>query len=393
MSEGLLVYFAGSHYDGSVAGTDRHIADRLATGRDVLYVNPPVAVAARRRRPELAGTLARPPLDAAGPGLTLLTVRVPPARTRPGVYPLGVALTRRAVRRALRGLGRRADAVIAANYDDVLGTAEGARTLFYATDDLVAGAPMMGLPVRTMIKAEARQLRKADAVAVVSPALRDRFAALGRAAELVPNGCDVAAYADVDDAPPPPDVPFTPADGPVAGFVGNINERTDIAFLEAVAAAGPLLLVGPRKPGFAPGRFDELIRRPTVRWVGHKPFGELPSYLRMIDVGLTPYADTPFNQASFPLKTLEYLAAGRAVVSSELPATALLRSEPDGRELIRTARSPEEFARAVAEAAREPRTPGLAGRRRAFAARHDWSQRALALAGLLDNETREVSRA
>ncbi|MCT9931980.1 glycosyltransferase [Planotetraspora sp. A-T 1434] len=393
MSGGLLVYFAGSYYDGSVAGTDRHVADRLAAEHDVLYVNPPVAVAGRRPRPDLAATRERPPLDRVGPRLTLLTFRVPPARSRPGVYQLSVALTRRAVRRALRQMRRPVDAVIVANYDNVLGTIKNARTLFYATDDIVAGARMMGLPVRTMIRAEARQLRKADIVAVVSPALRDRFDALGRRAELVPNGCDVAAYAEVDSAPPPPDVAFTAGDGPVAGFVGNINQRIDIAVLEAVAANGPLLLVGPRHPDFAPGRFEALVGLPNVHWVGHKAFEELPPYLRLIDVGLTPYADTAFNRASFPLKTLEYLAAGRAVVSSELPATALLRDEDDGRELIRVAGSPEGFVKAVAEAAREPRTDDLIARRRAFAARHDWSQRALALAGLLDIEMREVSRA
>jgi teichuronic acid biosynthesis glycosyltransferase TuaH len=31
----------------------------------------------------------------------------------------------------------------------------------------------------------------------------------------------------------------------------------------------------------------------------------LPGYLRMMDVGLVPYRDSPFNRGSFPLKTLE----------------------------------------------------------------------------------------
>ena len=36
--------------------------------------------------------------------------------------------------------------------------------------------------------------------------------------------------------------------------------------------------------------------------------------------GLTPYAQSAFNAARFPLKTLEYLAAGCPAVVSDLPA-------------------------------------------------------------------------
>ena len=40
----------------------------------------------------------------------------------------------------------------------------------------------------------------------------------------------------------------------------------------------------------------------------------MPSYMAALKVGLTPYGDNEFNRASFPLKTLEYLSAGIAVV-------------------------------------------------------------------------------
>ena len=53
--------------------------------------------------------------------------------------------------------------------------------------------------------------------------------------------------------------------------------------------------------------------------VGLKPFEELPSYVRVMDAGL-PYADSAFNRASSPLKVLEYLAAGRPAIATDLPA-------------------------------------------------------------------------
>ena len=90
-----------------------------------------------------------------------------------------------------------------------------------------------------------------------------------------------------------------------------------------------------------------------------------------------PYADTAFNRASFPLKTLEYLSAGRAVVSTPLPANDWLATD-----LIDVATGPAGFAASVVRSLREPRTDALAQRRRAFAREHTWQRRADLLARL-----------
>jgi teichuronic acid biosynthesis glycosyltransferase TuaH len=179
----------------------------------------------------------------------------------------------------------------------------------------------------------------------------------------------VDAYAGTEHAPLPADADLP---GPVAGLVGRINHRTDLRLLEAIADRGrSLLLVGPRDAGYEPRRFDALRRRRNVRWVGPKPSAALPGYLRVIDVGVVPYLDSPFNRGSFPLKTLEYLAAGRAVVATDLPAIRWLATD-----LIRVAAGPESFADQVDRMLALPRTPALQGHRRAFAARHSWARRA-----------------
>ena len=80
-------------------------------------------------------------------------------------------------------------------------------------------------------------------------------------------------------------------------MVGQLSARIDLRYLEAIAGADvSLLLVGPRQPGFEPERVARLLARDNVQWVGPKPFESLPSYLRMIDVGLTPYALSDFNR-------------------------------------------------------------------------------------------------
>lgn len=287
---------------------------------------------------------------------------------------------------AARGL--RPMATIATSLDDVLDTAPGSLRLLFGTDDYVAGAALMGQSRRAVTRDEARALNRADVVAAITPALARRWESIAdREVHVIPNGVDVDHYAGVDA------VRGTAADlglsPPVAGFIGHLNGRIDIALLEAIAAGGiSLLLVGPRHASFAPGRFERLIADPRVRWVGSQPYGALPDYLHLMDVGITPYVNDTFNRASFPLKTLEYLAAGRPVVATPLPATLDLDTS-----LIHVAGDPASFVAACRQAARDSRQPRLRALRREFAAANSWQARSDDILALIaTGRDREASR-
>jgi teichuronic acid biosynthesis glycosyltransferase TuaH len=372
----LLVYFATTAYDGP-AGTDRHMTDRLGRMGPVLHVDPPVSALAFLR----SGRRPHTRLRVVHRNLAVVTPWATPGLVRPGLHRLVAPLMRRAVRLALSELypghqrGDAVRAVVSCRLDEVWSTVPADRRVLYLTDDPEAGAELYGVPRARMRGQLSRALGGADAVAAVSPLLVEQLAGAGHHAELVPNGCDPETYADVDTARPASDAP---TGHPVAGFVGFVNDRIDLALLEAVADSGTtLLVVGPVAPAYRTERFEALVARPSVCWVGPKPFEELPRYLRVMDVGLTPYADTPFNRASFPLKTLEYLAAGRPVVSTPLPANDWLATD-----LIEVAAGPEEFAERVRAAGSSPRTAEVLARRRAFAAEHSWAGRAAQLAAL-----------
>ena len=178
---------------------------------------------------------------------------------------------------------------------------------------------MFGRSASRIRRGEDRLAGAADLIVASNPVVADAWRERGRADTLlIPFGCDAERFAASDQAPPAEDVHLTP---PVAGFVGHLGDRIDLRLIEAVADKGvSLLLVGPRHPRFELKRMDELLARKNVQWVGAKPFEALPSYLRAIDVGLVPYADSAFNRGSFPLKTLEYLAVGRGFVARDLPA-------------------------------------------------------------------------
>jgi teichuronic acid biosynthesis glycosyltransferase TuaH len=93
--------------------------------------------------------------------------------------------------------------------------------------------------------------------------------------------------------------------------------------------------------------------------------------LAAVRVGLTPYVNTPFNQASFPLKTLDYLAAGLPVVSTDLDASRWLATEH-----IRIAEGPQSFAHLVVDSILLPPSPMDVEARQMLASEHGWPKRA-----------------
>jgi teichuronic acid biosynthesis glycosyltransferase TuaH len=375
MSGALVVMVPGNPWAGNRFG-QHHVAAQLARRARVLWVDPQVSWLTPLNDRAAARVLREPRLREVAPNIVRLSPVTVPGVTRPVLRDVALLQARQAVRRAVALLGGRVHSTIVASLHDMLDVVPDAQRVFFGTDDYVAGAALMGVDERWLRRLEARQLAKADVVVAASPILRDAWAARRPDVRLVPNGCEAEHLAAADTAPPPGDV-LLPA--PIAGFVGHLSARIDLAMLDAVAATGvSVLLVGPRQPTFALDRVDALLSRPNVQWVGPKPFAALPSYLRVIDVGLTPYAASAFNRASFPLKTLEYLAAGRPAVVSDLPAHRWLATPH-----VTIAPTPGEFAARTCALLHAPRRAEDAQARRALAARHSWSARTDALCALL----------
>lgn len=386
-----VVWIAPTSWDG-IPGTDRPLAMELTRYAHVLWVDPPVsAVTPARLSGEVSGGLL-PRLTDVSAGITRLTPVALPFLTRPVVRSTTAPLLRAQVSWALRHLGVQPFAVIAGYLEDVLGRWDGAVNVLYNTDDHVAGAELMGLSQARIQAQEKEAARRADVVVVVSPHLAEHWSALGATPVLIPNGCNAAYLQDSSSQPAVTDLPR-----PVIGLIGQLTERIDLGVLTAVADAGySLLLVGPYDARWERDGFAALIARPNVRYAGRVPAEDVPSYLAALDVGLTPYADSPFNRASFPMKTLEYFSAGLPVVSTDLPGSRWLwddladRQPQSAAQLMVLTSDPAEFVAGVRRLAGEPGSgqPGrdtatVAGWARAFAAEHTWARRADELAAAI----------
>jgi teichuronic acid biosynthesis glycosyltransferase TuaH len=374
--DGLVVICGGSRLEGMVSSAQQ-IAVRLAPSTPVLYVDPPVSHASVRRAGS-SGTRERPRLRVIGERLARLTPLVQPGIDRNALSWMTELLTKRAMRKTVRSFRADVRAVVVESQRVLFGACNEARKIVYSTDDLVAGAELLGVDRRSLIRRQRRLANQADLVVCTTEEIAATWEVLGSRTALVPNGCTPEAYADLDSVPPAGDVELEP---PIAGFLGNVSERIDVSLLEAVAATGTsLLIVGPRPNLASARRFDKLLHTANVQWVPERPRRAMPSYLRWIDVGLTPYADSAFNRASDPLKTLEYLAGGRRVVATGLPATRRL-----GTDLVTIADTVADFVTAVERELTRPLTNDEVQRRKSFAALHSWDKRAEAFRALLYN--------
>jgi UDP-galactopyranose mutase len=104
---------------------------------------------------------------------------------------------------------------------------------------------------------------------------------------------------------------------PRIGFFGVIDERFDGELLGAVAARCPWLqfvVVGPVV------KIDEatLPKAPNIHYLGQVRYAELPSILANWDAAMMPFALNQATRFISPTKTPEYLAGGRAVVSTAI---------------------------------------------------------------------------
>ncbi len=357
---GPIVWFSGVDWD-NLFHTDRRMVEAIAEHYEVVFVDAPGSG-------KWAGWLRGKPPAVEQPLPRVRRLRVP-------ALPLSSKPVSRLVTRLLqwwtlrRGLpaGLVPAAVVIANPVTRFPHHLGGRRILFATDDWLAGAGLMGLSPRWVRRVVSANAREADAVAAVAPVLLQQllsFAAEGVTAEVLPNGA------------PPPGAPPHGSEA-VAILVGHLNERLDLACLNAVVDAGiRLRILGPRAdrdPEFG-RRLETLLGHPGVEWLGQLNPDQVVHHLAAVRVGLTPYLINAFNQASFPLKTLDYIAAGLPVVSTDLDASRWL-----GSEHIRIADGPEAFARLVLECVAEPPSQADAKDLQRLAGEHGWPKRAIQL--------------
>lgn len=180
-------------------------------------------------------------------------------------------------------------------------------------------------------------------------------------------------------------------DGVMIGCCGVMSQKTDIELLQTIAQAKPewtLILIGPYFFGrdvMQDHRWNALTARQNVKWLGLKQPSELPRYVGHMNANLIPYRiDDPnagWAPYCFPLKLHEYLATGKPVISSPLPAILKFGH------VLSFAKTPEEWIAAI-QTALISDSAEFASERIQVARANSWDRKVDALSEALEQLTR-----
>jgi len=189
-----------------------------------------------------------------------------------------------------------------------------------------------------LIEREKTLLVVADVVFCGGQKMRKKRVALNPNCHFFGTGVDVEHFGHAlspDLAPAPEVCAFGGA--PILGYFGVIDERIDYELLAKLADAyadWQIMMVGPTAK-VDTARFPQ---RPNLHWIGSRPYETLPALTKGFSVTLMPFALNAATEYINPTKALEYMAAGRPVVSTALDEVKL-----NFGSVARIARSHAEF--------------------------------------------------
>ncbi|MEM6251683.1 MAG: glycosyltransferase [Cyanobacteria bacterium P01_D01_bin.156] len=192
--------------------------------------------------------------------------------------------------------------------------------VYHCVDDLTT---VPGISPTVVEQAEASLLKSADLVFVTSLNLKDKLAALAPGkVHYFPN---VADYNHFSQARQPGGIPddIAAIPQPRIGFIGAIKDyKLDFWLIASIAQRYPQwhwVLIGGIELDKSATLPPEL-QHPNVHLLGYRAYETLPSYLRAFDVAVLPCLLNDYTRSMFPMKFFEYLAAGKTVVGTRLPA-------------------------------------------------------------------------
>jgi glycosyltransferase involved in cell wall biosynthesis len=162
-------------------------------------------------------------------------------------------------------------------------------------------------------------LRRCNVTIVTQEGLLSRRQKICSQTFCIPNGADTELFARIAaDRSPIPDI-IDSIPRPRLGFVGHIQYWVDLKLIGYIARNRPdwsIVMIGPIHPLAGAGDIKGL---PNVHLIGRQPQSQIPRLLKGIDVCLNPYKPDDVAKHASPLKLYEYLAAGKPVVSTDMP--------------------------------------------------------------------------
>ena len=361
---------------GRHPSTPQHLASVLKQGNRILWVNsfgfraPRLTIYDVKR---IAGKITRVLAGASGhvaPSFNILNPVIPPFYDNRAIRSVNDRLLLHQVRRAVSKLGMQRPVLLFAHplVAGILGRLGESSSHYLCLDDY----PNLPGGYRCAGELENTVLENVDTVFAVSESLRTSRMPKSCEGHFLPQGIDLSHFLD-DNGDMAPELAHLAH--PIVGFHGLVSEWVDVELIAEAARAYPTMtFVVLGHATVETAVFDAVAN--IVR-LDHVPYAKLPRYLSCFDVGLIPFKVNELTIASNPLKTVEYLAMGIPVVSTDLPEVR--RFTP----WVTAAKGRDEFIGAIATAVKANDSEGRQARRRA-AEQFSWSSVAEAMSSVIE---------
>lgn len=199
---------------------------------------------------------------------------------------------------------------------------KGYKQLIYHCVDEIKAQP--GMPVEILEEAEEELTTLSDFVFATSIKLYETRKVWNDDTYYFSNVADFNHFkkAREESTPIPEDLSKIPS--PRIGFIGALSGyKIDFKLLEYLANKHTdysFVLIGTIGEGDPWTNIDSLQKLSNIYFLGPKAYSELPAYLKGFDIATLPNNINDYTDSMFPMKFFEYLAAGKPIVSVDLPS-------------------------------------------------------------------------
>ena len=220
-----------------------------------------------------------------------------------------------------------------------------------------------------------RAINVADLIFYSSRKLLDEAEHGREKSHLLEQAVDFDRWSRISEVPVAEAVAQIP--GPRIGYFGAIEPwLVDQDLIRKASRERPdwnWIFIGNKSRGL------EIETLPNVHFLPPVPYDDLPSYAAGFDVCVLPWnTEVPFTSYGSAIKVREYLATGKPVVISPLPEYESMS------DVLRIARSPEEFLGLVDDALHEQGSAKALARQNAVR-NGTWDARAEWVSGLIES--------